>query len=81
MIIQSTSKIRKSNQRNTLSGLLAPEVTPILIGPWGNQFSFSTSSPCYSSNTGLILWVYLKKSRYNYNKKVLVFKINYDVVV
>jgi len=30
----------------TLSGVDAPDVTPIVMGPSGNQFSFSTSSPC-----------------------------------
>jgi len=30
----------------TLSGVEAPDVTPIVIGPCGSQFSFSTNSPC-----------------------------------
>lgn len=30
----------------TLSGVEAPEVTPIVIGPSGSQFSDSISSPC-----------------------------------
>ena len=30
----------------TLSGVEAPEVTPIVIGPSGSQFSASISSPC-----------------------------------
>lgn len=34
-----------------LSGVDAPEVTPIVMGPSGSQFSVSTSSPCAS------LWV------------------------
>ena len=30
----------------TLSGVEAPDVTPIVMGPSGSQFSFSTNSPC-----------------------------------
>lgn len=30
----------------TLSGVEAPEVIPIVTGPSGSQFSFSTNSPC-----------------------------------
>jgi hypothetical protein len=33
-------------RENTLSGVDAPDVTPILNGPFGRKFSFSTSSPC-----------------------------------
>ena len=31
----------------TLSGVEAPDVTPIVMGPSGSQFSFSANSPCY----------------------------------
>jgi len=31
----------------TSSGVDAPDVTPIVIGPFGRKFSFSTSSPYY----------------------------------
>jgi hypothetical protein len=33
----------------TLFGVEAPDVTPIVTGPAGSQFSFSTNSPCYNN--------------------------------
>ena len=35
----------------TLSGVEAPDVTPIVMGPSGRKFSFSTNSPCYCKVT------------------------------
>ena len=35
----------------TLSGLEAPVVTPIVKGPFGRKFSFSTNSSCYCKFT------------------------------
>ena len=35
----------------TLSGAEAPDVTPIVMGPSGRKFSFSTNSPCYCKVT------------------------------
>lgn len=34
----------------TLSGVDAPDVTPIVIGPAGSQLSISTNSPCCKGN-------------------------------
>lgn len=36
-------------QKCTLSGVEAPEVIPMVIGPSGSQFSFSTSSPYFGT--------------------------------
>lgn len=41
----------RQNGSPALSGVEAPEVTPMVMGPSGSQFSVSTSSPCAS------LWV------------------------
>lgn len=38
------------NKHFTLSGVDAPDVTPIVIGPFGRKFSFSTSSPYCQCN-------------------------------
>ena len=35
----------------TLSGVEAPDVIPIVMGPSGRKFSFSTNSPCYCKVT------------------------------
>ena len=35
----------------TLSGVEPPDVTPIVMGPSGRKFSFSTNSPCYCKVT------------------------------
>lgn len=37
---------KSGSNRFTLSGVDAPEVTPIVMGPFGRKFSFSTNSPC-----------------------------------
>jgi hypothetical protein len=48
----------------TLSGVDAPEVTPIVIGPCGSQFSASISSPCCET-----VHISVKLSRLVVNKK------------
>ena len=46
----------------TLSGVEAPVVTPIVMGPSGRNFPFSTNSPCYCKVT-------LKQFKDKYLKK------------
>jgi len=45
-IMDSTKWTKDYCSKITLSGVEAPDVTPIVIGPCGSQFSFSTNSPC-----------------------------------
>ena len=45
----------------TLSGVDAPDVTPMVIGPFGRKFSFSTSSPYYQCKQRKIGWKLFKE--------------------
>ena len=64
----------------TLSGVEAPDVTPIVMGPSGRKFSFSTNSPCYCKVTlKQFKDKYLKRKRARRGGGVVVRKWEKDL--